>query len=84
MKLFSVLPRILFDSWTRKDFTKLQNKNEAAALAKTLLDAADKYRFDGYVLEVWSQIVQVMEFKALITFIQDLGKDSSYLTRSFN
>lgn len=69
------MPRILFDSWTQQDFTKLQNKNEIAALAKSLIQVSGKYKFDGFVLEVWSQIAQVLQFNSLVSFIQDLGKD---------
>lgn len=71
---FLVLPRIVFDEWTRQDFTNLHKKNEVTALAKTLIEAANKHKFDGYILEVWPQIIQVLEFKGAVTFIKDLGK----------
>lgn len=64
----------MFDGWTQQDFLKLQNKNEIAALAKILVQTSNNYKFNGYVLEVWSQIVQVLQFKSLVTLIKELGK----------
>lgn len=57
----------------------MQDKNEVAALAKTLQEAARKYKFDGYVLEVWSQIVHVLQFNSCVKFVQDLGTIKKYL-----
>lgn len=71
---FAVVPRILFDGWTKQGFTKLQDKNEVNSLAKSLINAANQYKFDGYVLEVWSQVVQVLPFKGVVGFIKELGR----------
>jgi chitinase domain-containing protein 1 len=52
-----VVPRLLFDKWTGKDFMNLfQDPNRVNTLTKLLLMLCMDNDFDGLVLEVWSQL----------------------------
>ncbi|XP_037277711.2 chitinase domain-containing protein 1 [Rhipicephalus microplus] len=51
-----MVPRVLFEKWTPQLLTKVSSsKKKMGAMAKTLVDVAQKSGFDGYVLELWSQ-----------------------------
>lgn len=68
------MPRILFDGWTRNDYTKLlASKEEMAALINTFVKTAKQYNFNGYVIEVWSQIASAIQFDALIDLVRNIG-----------
>jgi len=52
-----ILPRVLFDGWSSDDFYSLfTTGSEPKELIKTLITSAKAYKFDGIVLEVWSQL----------------------------
>lgn len=71
---FIVVPRILFDGWSGNDYTKLLgSKEEMTALTNTFIKAAKKFSFDGYVIEVWSQIASAIQFDSSIDFIRNIG-----------
>lgn len=56
-KKVEVLPRILFDGWTAEDYeTLFGSPEEMRALAKALLTFYKNHKFDGIVIEVWSQL----------------------------
>jgi len=53
-----VLPRVLFDGWTGKDYVELFQSDDllrmaAKTIAKTVLE---ELKLDGVVLELWSQL----------------------------
>ncbi|GCC16405.1 hypothetical protein chiPu_0021359 [Chiloscyllium punctatum] len=51
------VPRILFDSWTYRDYESLFNsEDEIEELSEALVQTAKAEEFDGFVLEVWSQL----------------------------
>ncbi|XP_038661967.1 chitinase domain-containing protein 1 [Scyliorhinus canicula] len=51
------VPRILFDSWTYRDYESLFNsEDEIEELTEALVHTAKAEEFDGFVLEVWSQL----------------------------
>lgn len=47
-------------------------------MVKSLVQTAKKYKFDGYVIEVWSQIASVLIFDALVDFIGFIGTSINY------
>ncbi|CAH1108406.1 unnamed protein product [Psylliodes chrysocephalus] len=68
-----IVPRVLFEGWTGQDYTYLlSNKEEMQALIKSFIQTAKKYNFNGYVFEVWTQLVQVLKFDVLVNFIKEL------------
>ncbi|XP_025831857.1 chitinase domain-containing protein 1 [Agrilus planipennis] len=73
-----VVPRILFDKWSLKDFQQLLgNYNEMYALTAAIVESCKKYNFDGVVLEVWSQITNRFDDSLLVDLIKHIGKKFS-------
>lgn len=69
-----MVPRIIFDSWTAKDFMSLvTTEKEYTALTDELIKICKKYKFDGYVLELWSQFVGRVHNELLINLIQEIA-----------
>uniref|UniRef100_V9L0H2 Chitinase domain-containing protein 1 n=1 Tax=Callorhinchus milii TaxID=7868 RepID=V9L0H2_CALMI len=53
----SVVPRVLFDSWTYGDYNAVfSSEDEIEELGEALLQTARLGQFDGFVLELWSQL----------------------------
>ncbi|KAJ8979386.1 hypothetical protein NQ317_015815 [Molorchus minor] len=44
-----------------------------AALMSKLIQTANKYRFDGYVIEIWSQLASIVESEALVKLIKTIA-----------
>ncbi|XP_053884525.1 chitinase domain-containing protein 1 isoform X2 [Malaclemys terrapin pileata] len=56
-KTIKIVPRILFDGWTYQDFESIfGSEDEIEELSKTMVQIAKEENFDGYVVEVWSQL----------------------------
>uniref|UniRef100_A0A452J3Y4 Chitinase domain-containing protein 1 n=1 Tax=Gopherus agassizii TaxID=38772 RepID=A0A452J3Y4_9SAUR len=56
-KNIKIVPRILFDGWTYQDFESIfGSEDEIEELSKTMVQIAKEENFDGYVVEVWSQL----------------------------
>ncbi|CAM5149628.1 unnamed protein product [Natator depressus] len=56
-KNIKIVPRILFDGWTYQDFESVfGSEDEIEELSKTMVQIAKAENFDGYVVEVWSQL----------------------------
>lgn len=56
-----MLPRILFDGWSGKDWMKMmqrvvKTKEEARDIARIIWNTLEDYEMDGIVLEMWSQL----------------------------
>ena len=52
-----ILPRVLFDKWTAKDYMALfQDNIKLVKLCETLTKVCQNHDFDGLVIEVWSQL----------------------------
>jgi chitinase domain-containing protein 1 len=69
-----VLPRILFDGWSSDDFYALfTTGTEPKELTKTIITSAKAYKFDGIVLEVWSQLGGQAR-KALQMLVKTIGE----------
>ncbi|XP_007947480.1 chitinase domain-containing protein 1 [Orycteropus afer afer] len=53
-----VVPRLLFEDWTYNDFRSvLDSEDEIEELSRTLVQTAKSQHFDGFVVEVWSQLL---------------------------
>ncbi|KAM6926857.1 chitinase domain-containing protein 1-like [Lycodopsis pacificus] len=56
-KKVRMVPRLLFDGWSYQDYTSvLGSEDEIEELGSELVDVAKTEGFDGFVLEVWSQL----------------------------
>ncbi|XP_040984935.1 chitinase domain-containing protein 1 isoform X4 [Aquila chrysaetos chrysaetos] len=56
-KNIKIVPRILFDGWTYQDFESVfGSEDEIEELTKNMVLLAKNENFDGFVVEVWSQL----------------------------
>ncbi|XP_064423115.1 chitinase domain-containing protein 1 [Latimeria chalumnae] len=56
-KNIRLVPRVLFDGWTYQDFESVfTSEDEIEELAVELLQVAKDEKFDGFVIELWSQL----------------------------
>ncbi|NWW38932.1 CHID1 protein, partial [Panurus biarmicus] len=56
-KNIKIVPRILFDGWTYQDFDSVfGSEDEIEELSKNMVLLAKNENFDGFVVEVWSQL----------------------------
>lgn len=70
-----VIPRILFDHFTDKDYSKLLTyQEEINVVNKLIIDTCRKYKFDGIVLEVWSQLSQRVDDMHLVNLVRSIAK----------
>uniref|UniRef100_F6PTL8 Chitinase domain-containing protein 1 n=1 Tax=Callithrix jacchus TaxID=9483 RepID=F6PTL8_CALJA len=52
------VPRLLFEDWTYDDFRNvLDSEDEIEELSKTVVQVAKNQHFDGFVVEVWNQLL---------------------------
>ncbi|XP_071073991.1 chitinase domain-containing protein 1 isoform X2 [Dasypus novemcinctus] len=53
-----IVPRLLFEDWTYEDFRSVfDSEDEIEELGKTVVQVAKNQHFDGFVVEVWSQLL---------------------------
>lgn len=70
-----IIPRILFDHFNDNDFSKLLTyQEEINSVTKLIINTCKKYKFDGIVLEVWSQLSQRVDDQHLINLVQSIAK----------
>ncbi|XP_075611001.1 chitinase domain-containing protein 1 isoform X2 [Balearica regulorum gibbericeps] len=56
-KNIKIVPRLLFDGWTYQDFGSVfGSEDEIEELSKNMVLLAKNENFDGFVIEVWSQL----------------------------
>ncbi|XP_073514797.1 chitinase domain-containing protein 1 isoform X2 [Phyllobates terribilis] len=56
-KSTQMVPRVLFDSWTYQDFESVfSSEDEIEDLSDAFIQTAKDEQFDGFVIEVWSQL----------------------------
>ncbi|XP_055595972.1 chitinase domain-containing protein 1 [Uranotaenia lowii] len=68
-----VVPRVLFDRFTDKDFSQLLTYPEERSIAaKMILSTVRKYKFDGIVLEVWSQLSARVDDDYLVALVTEI------------
>lgn len=69
-----IYPRILFDHFTDKDYSQmLTYKEELDVVTKLLFDTCRKYKFDGFVLEVWSQLSARVDDRHLLNLVKEIA-----------
>ncbi|KAL3888021.1 hypothetical protein ACJMK2_000405 [Sinanodonta woodiana] len=69
-----MVPRILFDSWTGKDYQNLfSSEDEMEDCINAILEFIKEKGFDGIVVEIWSQLGGYRR-KELIHFLTHMGK----------
>jgi chitinase domain-containing protein 1 len=70
----SVVPRVLFDGWNIKDLNSLiSNNDEQEHLITTLVNAVEKYSFDGFVFELWRQVAGRVNKTYLVQMLQHVA-----------
>ncbi|XP_058125108.1 chitinase domain-containing protein 1 [Anopheles ziemanni] len=68
-----VIPRVLFDKFADRDFSQLLTyPEERTIVAKLLLATIRKHKFDGIVLEVWSQLAARVEDNYLVGLVEEI------------
>lgn len=73
-----VLPRILFDRFTDKDFSKLlTHEDEKQNVVKLIAETCQRYSFNGIVLEIWSQLAARVDDHHLIDLVKSIGMSQS-------
>ncbi|XP_044281461.1 chitinase domain-containing protein 1 isoform X2 [Varanus komodoensis] len=56
-KNIKIAPRILFEGWTFQDFESVfDSEDEIEELSNNMVQVAKSENFDGFVVEVWSQL----------------------------
>ena len=74
-KITKFYPRILFEHFTDKDYSKLlTHKDEIKAAADTIIESCQNYMFDGVVLELWSQLSQRVDDQHLINLVRTIAQ----------
>ncbi|PSN40598.1 Chitinase domain-containing protein 1 [Blattella germanica] len=69
-----IIPRILFDSWTTNDLTSLMSSgDERDHLTSVLVNSAKKYKFDGYVIELWNQAIGRVNNNQIIQTVKHIA-----------
>uniref|UniRef100_U5ENT6 Chitinase domain-containing protein 1 n=1 Tax=Corethrella appendiculata TaxID=1370023 RepID=U5ENT6_9DIPT len=69
-----IVPRILFDKFSDNDFSQLLTyKEERDIVAKIIYQTCQKYKFDGIVLEVWSQLSARVDDEHLIALVTEIA-----------
>ncbi|KAF5302598.1 hypothetical protein FQA39_LY10216 [Lamprigera yunnana] len=70
-----IIPRILLEGFTNEDYSRLLGSNDVIKqFTQTLSDLAKKWKFDGFVLEIWLQLAgRLQSSEPLIEFVKDVG-----------
>lgn len=70
-----MLPRILFDRFTDDDFGKmLTHEHELQQAIDVIVHAVRRYKFDGIVLEIWSQLSGRVDDQVLYKLVQTAAR----------
>lgn len=73
-KTTKIFPRLLFEHFTDKDYSKLLTyQDEIAAASKVIINICKKLKFDGVVLELWSQLSQRVDDQHLINLVKSIA-----------
>lgn len=70
-----IVPRVLIEGFTNDDYSDLLGNADAVrAFSETITEAAKKWKFDGYVLEIWPQIAsRLRNSSVLVELIKDIS-----------
>lgn len=68
-------PRVIFDKFTEKEFSKLlSSANERRLVNELIVNTCIVHQFDGIVLEVWSQLAARVDDQYLYNMVIELSK----------
>ncbi|KAL8170015.1 UNVERIFIED_CONTAM: Chitinase domain-containing protein 1 [Gekko kuhli] len=91
-KNIKIAPRVLFEDWTYQDFESVfGSEDEIEELSSTMVQVAKSENFDGFVIEVWSQLgnqqqtsihLQRMAMAASQKALPDMSSDGEKVTGS--
>ncbi|XP_029035486.1 chitinase domain-containing protein 1 isoform X2 [Osmia bicornis bicornis] len=72
----NILPRVLFEHWSVNDIVRLySNTHKQIQLISSLIDTAETFHFDGYVLEIWNQFIFTgVDAQIVISIIQSIAQ----------
>ncbi|KAK5641609.1 hypothetical protein RI129_010156 [Pyrocoelia pectoralis] len=72
-----IVPRVLLEGFTNDDYGGLLGSVDAIrAFSKTLSEAAKKWKFDGFVMEIWPQLAgRLRDTTILIELIKTISND---------
>ncbi|VDH94215.1 Hypothetical predicted protein [Mytilus galloprovincialis] len=69
-----MVPRVLFDGWSLKDFeATFSSEDNIEDCIDTMLKFTKKYKFDGLIVEIWSQLGG-QKRKELVHFLTHMGE----------
>lgn len=71
-----VLPRVLFEHWSVNDIVGLYSEtHKLNELISSLIDTAEVFHFDGYVLEIWNQFIFTgVDTQIVISLIKSIAQ----------
>jgi chitinase domain-containing protein 1 len=70
-----IIPRILFDHFNDRDFSKLLTYQEEINVVNSLIvETCKKFNFDGIVLEVWSQLAKRVDDHHLVNLVRSIAR----------
>lgn len=73
-RITQIFPRILFEHFTDKDYSKLLTyQDEINAAVQVIVDICRKFGFDGVVLELWSQLSQRVDDTHLVNLVKSIA-----------
>lgn len=73
-KITKFFPRILFEHFTDKDYSKLLTyQDDINAVVQAIVITCKKFSFDGVVLELWSQLSQRVDDQHLINLVKAIA-----------
>lgn len=79
-----IIPRILFDHFTDIDFSKLLTyQEEINVVSKLIVETCRKFKFDGIVLEVWSQLSHRVDDEHLVNLVKSIAKSLRHAKLEF-
>ncbi|XP_022916723.1 chitinase domain-containing protein 1 [Onthophagus taurus] len=69
-----IVPRIILENWLAEDYVKLSMmQDEWDGFSNTLIRTAQKHKFDGYVIEIWSQVIGRLRSDLIINLVQEVS-----------
>lgn len=78
-RCFLVVPRVLFEAWSGQDYMDFFSVDqEQLALAQTLIQTCRKYKFDGFVIEIWLQFGGRVQSSLMIHLVRQIGRQQTY------
>lgn len=73
-KTTKIYPRLLFEHFTDKDYSKLLTyPDEVVAATRVIVEVCQKYKFEGVVLELWSQLSQRVDDEHLVNLVKSIA-----------